>query len=224
MANKSAGNQPQQEVEMVMPTTVEELQALIAKMQQPQLDVQALVAAIKGDDKGNKHQAHGLTQNQIKAIHKAQQSGEVEMIPANLNSKFKIPAHETKFIHFTTEKLNYKEDGEKISRPRMHVKDITDFERMSKTVKAQGDIANPENAFAGMKVIIYHDPRKTPAQIEAAKANRSKVSREDALKSMNDEGLRNVYFEVFGEEPLPSDSKTIIIQMITDRWLEEQPQ
>lgn len=207
------------------PESKEELKTMLKEAlsvkSQSAFPIQELINAIKGEDKGLRHQSHGLTQNDIKKIHKAQQLKNVEMMPANLNSKYQIPVVEKGFIHFSTERVFYNDAGIKQSKPRQHIFEVAEYEKMSKSVKSEGDVLNPDNAFSGLKVIVYHDPRKSDAEIKAMKDSKKKLSREDALQHMSDEGVRQVYLDTFYEEALPGESKPIVIQQILDQWEKE---
>ena len=183
-------------------------------LQAPSINTGDLLKAIKGDDKSNAHQAHGITQGEMKEIQKAQQLGKVEMVKGNKVSRYELPAYEKDFIHVSVERVQYKPDTDiKTSRPKVLVKTVTDFERMSRTVKREGEKANPENAFAGMKVIILHDPRTGQESPKGAK----RMSEDEQMAEMTEDQIRALYLEVFGEEALPSDSKKIMIGMIKDK-------
>lgn len=180
--------------------------------------LQSFLKTLNKDDKGNKIQSHGLTQNEMKEIKEHQMRGDVEMISGNKVSKYKIPAHEKNLIHFSTERVLFAEDGTKISKPRYHVKTVEDYERMSQTEKKEGQLTNPEAAFAGMRVVILHDPRTGAAE---QKKEAVTLTTEEKLQNMSEESVREFYASTFGEEALPSDSKKIMIALILEK-LEEQ--
>ena len=200
--------------------TQEQLNAIIAEAlkqntpSQPVIDVAALVTAIKGEDKGELHQCHGLKHKEVKQIKLQQQLRTVKMISGNKVSRYKFPEYEKDFIHFSVEKLAYKPDTDiKTSKPRFIVKTVDDFERMSKSVKEEGDKINPENAFYGLQVVILHDPRtgvKSPEKVEP-------LDKWEELETMPEKFVARAYFEAFGEEPLPSDSKRVMIDMMKEK-------
>lgn len=239
MGTKSTGQQPnlpsQEEVndnseglseEQIAPAAQpldynELVKAIMKNMPAAQtIDVDALTRAINKDNKDNKIQSHGLTQGQMKDIREAQMKGEVEMIPSNKFSKYLIPKHEDKLMHFTTEKIAYDTNtGEKISKPRYHVKTAQDFTRMSKSVKEKGDKINPENAFAGMKVTILHEVRPDViAGIQKNAIPEKRFNPADELDKMDEEMIRSIYFDAYQEDALPSDSKKIMIELIKEKW------
>ena len=188
-----------------------------AQLQQPNLNAADLLKAIKGDDKSNAHQAHGITQGQMKEIQKNQQLGKVEMLKGNKVSRYEFPDYEKDFIHFSVERVTFKPDTDiKTSRPKILVKTVTDFERMSKAVKGPGEKANPENAFGGMKMIILHDPRTGEDSPKSSK----KMSEDEMFENATEDMIRALFLEVIGEEALPSDSKKIMIGMIKEKRAE----
>lgn len=173
-----------------------------------------LYKLIKGDDKGNKHQSYGLTQNDMKRIKEQQMLGKVETMSGNKVTRYKLPVYEKDLIHFTTEKVTYKQDTDiKTSKPRFHVKSVADFEKMSKTVKGKDDKVNPENAFAGLRVVILHDPRKGAVKEEKAK----ELSEDELMNEMNEGAIRQLYVAEFGEEAMPTDTKAQMIELIREK-------
>lgn len=208
--------------EVIMPEGIdyEKLAAVMLAQQErqksssPTIDTAALVKAIKGDDKGERHHGHGFTHNQVKEIKKAQQNSTVEMMPSNKVSRHNIPVTEKGFMHYTTEKVLFdQEKGNRLSKPKYHISTVEDFTRMSQTSKGPGQVANPENAFQGLSLVILHDARP-----EVAQSKKKKMTDDEMLSDhMSEEAIRHIYFEVFGEEALPSDSKKVMVDLIKEK-------
>ena len=147
-------------------------------------------------DNKKKHQAHGLTVGAMEDL----RDTEPEMISANMKSGYQIKSHEVHLVHASVEnKFFDNKTGKKKSIPKVQTYYQADFERMIK-----------ERAFEGLDIEILHDPRRVEAKAQLAN------SKQQNLKSLTEDDLRNVYFAEIGDVPSPDASVKQLISDIED--------
>lgn len=113
--------------------------------------MQAMAQALGVKNPDNDKLTPHFTRGELAIRHKQQIMGEIPMMAANLDPSKQIKAHNAPYIHLTWEIMRFDEkDGRKLSKEEYKMFDIPTFERMVKT-----------NAFNGVTVTIYHDPRRT---------------------------------------------------------------
>ena len=219
MAKTSTGDQPQEEqVQAPKLIDISDLAGLLASLQQNQnsISAESIAAAIRfSNSKGHLHQAHGLTVDEMKQIQLKQSSGTVEMIPANQNPKYLIAKHESHLMHFSTERPFFDSTGKRLSKPQFHMLTVKEFERMSNSVKKKGDTVNPENAFSGLKVTIYHDMRE--GSKKGAPVEERDLTLLDMIEDMNEAGLRKVYAQIFKEQADENETQAVLYGLIKER-------
>ena len=113
--------------------------------------MQAMAQALGVKNPDNDKLTPHFTRGELAIRHKQQIMGEIPMMAANLDPSKQIKAHNAPYIHLTWEIMRFDEkDGRKLSKEEYKMFDIPTFERMVKT-----------NAFNGVAISIYHDPRRT---------------------------------------------------------------
>lgn len=106
------------------------------------------------DEEKKLESAHGLTYEQYDRLHHDQVHNKVNMVSANKDPDYKIPAHETHLYHLSLEaKLFDQATARKLSEPKFHKFQKRDYERMLKMQR-----------FEGMELIIFHDPTRTSVE------------------------------------------------------------
>lgn len=173
------------------------------------------------NDPSTKMQAHGLTVGQMKELQKKQETGDIDMIKANIDPAYKIPEHEKHLLHYTTDEDLW-DKGTKLSKPVLRSTYVEDFVRMSETEVVKRDDGTskfPENAFRGLLVKIVHNPRRNSNASESTmavakpKANSSKKP----LKELSEKELRAEYKRVIGEDASQEDSPVQMIAVIEEK-------
>lgn len=135
--------------------------------------------------------------------------GKFEMIPCNVKPNYEIKKCEAHLIHVSLENKRFNpETGERESKPYRQCFYVDDFERMSAVVKTdKASMKVPENAFAGLELIILHDPRRTAATKEVKPVD---------YAALSDKEIREEYLAVTGNEADAEDTKEMLIILIKE--------
>jgi len=148
--------------------------------------MQAMAQALGVKNPDNDKLTPHFTRGELAIRHKQQIMGEVPMMAANLDQTKQIKAHNAPYIHLTWEIKRFDEKtGNKLSKEEYKMFDVPTFEKMVKT-----------NAFNGVAVSIYHDPRR----VEIKKAEPTKPVVMDVVKDytvMKKGELQQYYKELF---------------------------
>jgi len=155
-----------------------------------------MLDVIKVKSPGHKHQAHGLTVDQMEELRLKQAVGEkLEQMPASEDPKYLINKHEAHLVHVYLENVEFNpKTGKKISNPgRVQKFAAADFDRMQRVVTDKTDKSRPQNAFGAFDVVtILHDPRPKSAI--------TKIDRKPVMEMTLDQ-MREEYRIHVGEEP-----------------------
>jgi hypothetical protein len=167
-------------------------------------------------------QAHGLTGAEMRELQAQQIAEEApKMVKGSKDKKHFFPAAEKHLVHVRLQTGGFNaETGQPNSTPRVQTFDAKEFVRMEK-----------ENAFAGMKVEILHDPTGEAEPVEPTDYLQAQVvsqpgagtplteTLEDYQKKSVKE-LRAKFDELYPERKAESASmndKKVLISEISDR-------
>lgn len=166
-------------------------------------------------EKNSKIQSHNLTQDQMQELKYAQSMGTQEMVDANKNSEYKIPAVEQHLVHAVIEAEEYdSKTGKKLSVPLKQVFYKDEFKRIEET-----------GGFSGYTVTVIHEPVSGAAKKATAKSEASSgtepVTLADQIKvvsKMTKAQLTDKYKSIFGVEvPEALKTNSDIVGAIVDR-------
>ncbi len=169
------------------------------------------------ENKGNKHQSHGLSVAEMKEVHEKQKLGGTDKIPANCKSEYEIDKHEAHLVHVLVDEDRW-DKGKKLSTPYVKKFYLDDFLKMSQTEatkRPDGGKTFPENAFAAWKTEIIHDPRKTATSAKT-KTIPAAPKTETPLEDLSIEDLKLKYKEVTGNDAQEEDTAPQLISILKE--------
>lgn len=155
-------------------------------------------------------------------LSRQQASGTAPMIPANRHPEIMIPAAEKHLIHVLLDEDRW-EKGKKLSKPYKQCFYVDDFVRMSETeVKdlGNGKKSFPENAFAGLKMDIIHDPRTAAVASKPDLKNNNPAVASKPYEEMEMEELKDIYLKLYESPASEEDTPAQLIELIKEKVVE----